>query len=194
MKLTICSDIELEGPSEEGGDGSGYVTWLDVKVTEKREEHGTARVGILHVGEVADAHGDLWPAVHATPLENIHNVYFSQGWYRDEYADGAGIDLLYISSVDIDEARRSKNLDLAVVRRLCDTFGSGCQLAVMPYRDAHEAAHWSRLGFVVSTPGRTSGLMHMKLGFRTARIVDATGAGDFEVLGSELPAPRTQAN
>ena len=63
---------------------------------------GTARVAIVHVGEIADAHGDLWPALHGTKLEPLHDAYFAQGWYKDDYADGAGIDLLYIESIEID--------------------------------------------------------------------------------------------
>ena len=52
----------------------------------------------------------------------------------------------------------------------------------MPYRDAIVASHWGQLGFALTTPGRTNGLMHMKLGYRHAKVVDATGSGDFEVL------------
>ncbi|AKU98120.1 hypothetical protein AKJ09_04784 [Labilithrix luteola] len=190
MKLTIHSDIDLDGPNA----GRGYCTWLDVRAGDDREQYASARVALLHVGEIADAHGDLWPALHRTRLEPLHDVYFSQGWYRDEYADGAGIDLLYVDSLTIADPTRRRNLDLAIVRRLCDTFGSGCQLAVMAYRDAHEAGHWSRLGFSPSTPGRMTGLMHMKLGYRHARIVDSTGTGDFEVIATDITAPRMQSN
>jgi hypothetical protein len=52
----------------------------------------------------------------------------------------------------------------------------------MPYGDAHVAGHWGRLGFALTKPGRPNGLMHMKLGYRHAQVVDATGSGDFEVL------------
>jgi hypothetical protein len=176
MKLTITSDIGLEGPEK-----SGYITWLDVRVSEGPETVAHARVALVHVGEISDAAGDVWPAVAGTPLEAVHDVYFNQGWYSEEFADGAGIDLLYVESVSVDESWRGRNLDLAIVRRLCDTLGSGCQLAVMPYRSAMTAASWSRLGFNISTPGRPSGLMHMKLGYRHARI-EATNTGDFEVL------------
>ncbi len=190
MKLSIQSEIELETPT---GD-HGYVTWLDVRAGDAHSPQGVARVALVHVGEMADALGDLWPALHRAQLEAVHDAYFSQGWYRDEYADGAGIDLLYVDHVTVDEERRSKNVDLAMIRRLSDTIGSGCQLVVMPYRDAHEAAHWARLGFVVSTAGRSSGLMHMKLGYRNARLVDATGSGDFEILSGGGPAPRSHTN
>jgi len=178
MKLSVSTDIDLEVRDQQ----SGYVTWLDVKVTQDDRSHGGARVALVHVGEIADAAGEVWPALHGTRLESLHDVYFAHGWYKDDYADGAGIDLLYIDHITIDEAHRNKNLDLALVRRLCDTLGSGCQLAVVAYHDAAAAAHWARLGFTISTPGRTTGLMHMKLGYRHAHVVDATGSGDYEVV------------
>lgn len=194
MKLSVTTDIDLEGPQK-----SGYVTWLDVRVTDSQgtRAYGTARLALVHVGEIADAAGEVWPALHGTRLEALHDVYFAQGWYKDDYADGAGIDLLFIEHITIDEEHQSKNLDLALVRRLCDTLGSGCQLAVVAYPSASSAAHWAQLGFSISTPGRTNGLMHMKLGYRHAQVVDATGSGDYEVISSTDEAaqqPRSVAN
>ncbi len=178
MKLSINTEIELD-PS---GTGS-FVTWLDVRIGDSPEQtYGTARVAIVHVGEIADVHGDLSPVLRGTRLDALCDAYFFQGWYKDDFADGAGIDLLYVESIEMDHAHALRNLDLAMVRRLCDTLGSGCQLAVMPYSTAHAAGHWGRLGFALTTPGRSTGLMHMKLGYRHAQVVDSTGSGDFEVL------------
>jgi hypothetical protein len=188
MKLSISADIPLD-PS------ASYVTWLDVRIGESQERtYGTARIAIVHVGEIADAHGDLYPALRGTKLEPLCDAYFTQGWYKDDFADGAGIDLLYIESIEMDTAHQHRNLDLAMVRRLCDTLGSGCQLAVMRYGDPLAAAHWGRLGFALTTPGRTSGLMHMKLGYRHAQVIDSTGSGDFEVLPTVVLHDRHQVS
>jgi hypothetical protein len=185
MKLTISGTIELDQPAG----SASYATWLDVLIQNDARSAlqtgttcGVARIAVVHVGEIADALGDICPALRGTRLEALADTYFEQGWYRDEFSEGAGIDLLFVESIAIDAAHQHKNLDLAAVRRLCDTLGSGCQLAVMPYGDALVASHWGRLGFALSTPGRTNGLMHMKLGYRHAKVVDATGSGDFEVL------------
>ena len=179
MKLSVTTELDLDGPHD-----SGYVTWLDVRIGDAGRTYGTARIALVHVGEIADAAGEVWPALHGTRLEPIHDVYFAQGWYKDDYADGAGIDLLYIDHITLDEGQQNKNIDLALVRRLCDTLGSGCQLAVVAYEDAERAARWARLGFAISTAGRPAGLMHMKLGYRHARVIDATGSGDYEVVAS----------
>lgn len=191
MKLSIHADLHLDQARDAK---ASYVTWLDVSVNDRDERgtitFGTARIALVHVGEIADAHGDLLPALHGTSLEPLADAYFTQGWYKDEFADGAGLDLLYVERVEMDEDLRARNVDLAMIRRLCDTLGSGCQLAVMPYTDALTAAHWSRLGFMLTTPGRGAGLMHMKLGDRNVRVVDSSGTGDFEILPTWNDAPR----
>ena len=191
MKLSISSDIDLDGKG-------GYVTWLDVRVSDGKQSFGTARIALVHVGEIADAAGEIWPALQGTKLEPLHDTYFSQGWWSDDYADGAGIDMLFIDHITIDPEHQGKNLDLALVRRLCDTLGSGCQLAVVGYSDPLKAARWGKLGFQVSTPGKSLGTMHMKLGYRHASVVDATGSGHYEVVGNgdsyAPPAATSMAN
>ena len=121
MKLSISADIELKTPGTKGG----YVTWLDVRLGDADRTYGVARVAIVHVGEIADAHGDLWPALRGTRLEALHDVYFVDGWYKDDFADGAGIDLLYVESIELDESARNKNLDIAMVNRLAQTIRDG---------------------------------------------------------------------
>lgn len=183
MKLSIRADIELATPTTK----KGYVTWLDVRLGDADRTYGMARVALVHVGEIADVHGDLWPVLRGTRLEALHDVYFEQGWYKDAFADGAGIDLLYIESIELDESARNRNLDIAMVSRLAESLGSGCQLVVMGYRAAMEAAHWAQLGFAVTTSGRGAGYMHLKLGYRHAAVIDETGTNDFGFMASDAP-------
>lgn len=205
MKLAVTTEIDLEGPPT-----TGYVTWLNVEVTgdgrsceaplpHEPSRVRRARVAIVHVGELVDAEGEVRSALRGTRIEAIYEEYFNQGWYKDEYADGAGIDLFFFDELTFDEHALQKNLDLALVRRLCDTLGSGCQLAVVPYRDAENSSRWAKLGFVVSTPGRTHGLMHLKLGQHQTRLIDTSGRGDYEVVSESLlplsrPLVRSFAN
>ncbi len=194
MKLTVRADIDLD-TTDATKAASAYVTWLDVDVADPvTNARGTARVAIVHVGEITDALGDVAPALQGTALEPIARAYFAEGWYRDEFSDGAGIDLIYVASVEMNDEALARNVDLAMIRRLCDTLGSGCQLAVMPYTSPLDAAHWGRLGFSLTTSGRANGLMHMKLGYRHARIVDSTGSGDYEVLPTVVLHERHTAN
>jgi hypothetical protein len=185
MKLSITSDLPLTPSSDDR-----FVTWLDVTARDGESTLAHARVGLVHIGEIADEHGDIWRALRAAKLEHLHDTYFEQGWYKDAFADGAGIDLLYIQDIGVDARVAGRNLELAIARRVSDTIGSGCQIVVKPYATATDAAHWSAIGFEISTPGRIRGLLHMKLGLRHARIVDTTGKGHFEVLGAGLPDVR----
>jgi hypothetical protein len=57
-----------------------------------------------------------------------------------------------------------RNIDLALLRRLRDTIGEGCELAVMPYESESDIAHWQRLGFILTTPERQVGYLHLSLG------------------------------
>lgn len=185
MKLSITADIDLAAPRP----GAGYVTWFDVRsYGVDATLLGRARAALVHVGEITDSGVDLWSVLRDAGIGELADTYFAQGWYRDEYADGAGIDLLHVQSVVVEETWRGRNLDLAIVRRLGDTLASGCQLVTMAYPDAHEAARWARLGFSPSTAGRSSGLLHLKLGYRHARVV-ATDTGEFEVLGGTEASP-----
>jgi hypothetical protein len=191
MKLSLTADI----PLETAGLGTGFITWFDVRAyAHDAAPLARARVALVHVGEIADAGVELWAALRDAGLGALHDTYFAQGWYKDEYADGAGIDLLFVQTVEAAQEWRERNLDLAIVRRLGDTLASGCQLVSMPYHDPHEATRWARLGFSTSTAGRASGLLHMKLGRQNARVV-ATGGGAFEVLSTEPePGLRRVAN
>ncbi len=185
MKLSITSDLPLAPSADDR-----FVTWLDVTAKDGDSTLAHARVALVHVGEVADEHGDVWRALRSAKLEHLHDTYFEQGWYKEAFADGAGIDLLYIQDIGVDARVAGRNLELAIARRVSDTIGSGCQIVVKPYATASDAAHWAAIGFEISTPGRVRGLLHMKLGLRHARIVDTTGKGHFEVLGAGLPDVR----
>lgn len=188
MKLTVTTDIAL-GVT----DDRRFVTWSDVTLLDGAVRAGHARVALLHVGEVADDHGDVWRALRAADLEHLHDPFFDQGWYKDDFADGSGIDLLFVDQLVLDAHRRGRNLDLALVRRLTETLASGCQLVVMRYATALEAAHWAQLGFEISTPGRARGLVHLKLGHHHPAVVDVTGEGSFEVVGACTTGPLGRA-
>lgn len=185
MKLTLTSDIELDSSAE-----GRFVTWFDVTAREGDAVLAHARIALVHVGEIADDHGDVWRALRAAGIEYLHDTYFDQGWFKDEFADGAGLDLLYVAELDVDARFAGRNLDLALLRRVSQTLGSGCQLVVMPYKSALEAAHWSPVGFEISTPGRSRGLLHLKLGLQHAPVVDTSGDGSYEVLGASFTESR----
>jgi hypothetical protein len=47
-----------------------------------------------------------------------------------------------MSHIDPKPGWEGRNIELALVRRLCDTIGEGCELAVMPYESESEIERW----------------------------------------------------
>jgi hypothetical protein len=94
---------------------------------------------------------------------------------------------MYLDEIMIDPAWTGANVELAVVRRLADTLGAGCELAVMSYQRPEEALHWGRMGFTVTRPPPEGGwgYMHLALAFRHPRIADP----DYEERFRVIPNP-----
>ncbi|MDC0743138.1 hypothetical protein [Polyangium mundeleinium] len=195
--IRILGNLAVGEPNED----RGLITWLHCIVYESTGDDddecedddetdiGNALVAIVHVGEAAHCNVSLLDALDAegAEFEALYPVYFDEDWFKDEYAQGHGTDLFYIAELSIDDAHRKRNVDLAVVRRLCASFAAGCELVVMPYASEDEAKHWSMLGFVVSTEGQASGLMHLQQALRGPRVVDFAGNGRFRVLPNVEP-------
>ena len=198
VKVIVTTELELDEPTVD----AGFITWMDIEIradeyeNEEGEEPkpvdayiGRGSVALIHVGGAGE---DLWDALDADSgeMEALHNVYFEDGWFKDEYAEGAGSGLLYVSEISIEPAWQGRNIELAVVRRLCETVGQGCELAVIPYESAKEIEHWGQMGFEVSTPKKSTGYMHMKLAYRLPRIVRSDDQDRYNVVPDLSPDQR----
>ncbi|MDC3956065.1 hypothetical protein [Polyangium jinanense] len=195
--LRLVGNLPVAEPNED----RGLITWLHCVVYESsghnkdecedddEEDIGSVLIALIHVEEASRLNVSLLDALDAedAEFETIYSVYFDDDWFKDEYAQGRGSDLLYIAEMSIDDAYRKRNVDLAVIRRLCTTFAAGCELVVMPYTSEDETKRWSTLGFVVSTEGQPSGLMHLQQASGGPRVVDFAGNGRFRVLPNVEP-------
>ena len=139
---------------------------------------GRARAAIIHA---SIAGGGLYDAMDADSgeLEALYSVYFDGNYFKEQFSEGVGSDLLYVSDVELIPGVRGRNIELAVVRRLCDTLGTGSELVVVPYGDEREAASWGSMGFT-KTEG-ASGLMHLSQAFVPPRIARRDGEDRFRV-------------
>jgi hypothetical protein len=159
LTLELQTTILLDDPSSD----DGFVTWLEADVIDDHPhaEHATkvghAQVAVVHVGMIVDAGRSVHDVLDADSgeLAVLYETYFEDGWLRgDLTAGGRGSDLLYVSELDVETSYVGRNVDVAVVRRLCDTLGAGCGLAVMP-RVAHDdVERWLAAGFKVTRPVR----------------------------------------
>jgi hypothetical protein len=190
VKLIVRTEIELDEPTVD----SGFITWFTFQIYQDADpEHetlpepafvGQGQIAIVHLANIADAQDDVCAVLDADSAEMaaLYSVYFKEGCIKEQFTGGFGHDLLYVRELVIEPAWKDRNIELAVVRRLCDALGQGCELAVIPYRSMQEARFWERMGFEVTPPGDRSGLMYMNLGFLYPRIVDPDGSGRFKVM------------
>jgi predicted N-acetyltransferase YhbS len=222
MRLRVVTDIALDEPSvdhgfvtwldvelladdpEERVDGNDPDAEAAVssdaassaELFDPDEPIGRARVAIILANEVVDQGEDLVEVLDAdsSELEALSGVFFEGGELQDRFSDTAvGQNLLFIADVAVDDDWAGRNLDLALVRRLCDTLGSGCALAVMEYETDAEREHWGRMGFQVTEPPsnrRAFGYLHLPLGMRNPRVVDPENDGRFRVVSNPSPAGR----
>jgi hypothetical protein len=163
MRAITTTSISLDEPDVDGG----LVTWLEVRIEAENAEDApvivgrarAARVHVVHALEVGECLADVLDADSAE-LEALYGVYFDGDHLRDEYTEGVGSDLLYMAEAILEPGWEDRGIELAVVRRLCDTLGEGCELAIVPDENDGEAKLWEKMGFAISTPGEREGLMH----------------------------------
>ncbi len=191
MRLKVSAETTLGEPDVD----CGFVTWFEVSVIDGYEGDeriiGTARAALIHV-ELAE--GQVLDALDAdsSELEALYDVYFEDGSVREEFFEGLGTDLLYVTDIDTEDGYRERNVDFALVKRLTDSIGQGSILVVIPYQSFAEAERWAVLGFENSTPTRSEGFMALNRAFVQPNVVETQVDGVFEVVG-ELSGKRKKS-
>jgi hypothetical protein len=183
--------IQIEMPLGEPTVDFGFVTWFDILLLDdisddglESAELGKARAARVHVGQILNANESLYDVldVDSGDLEALHSVFFGEDGVRDPFRQGGGTDLLYIDHVSLEPGRDDWNLDLAVVRRLCDTLGEGCEIAVIQVASDTKAAHWERMGFQRADATKGRRFLYLPLAFQQARVVAAPDRAGFKVV------------
>jgi len=168
FRLDLRVTLPIDAPEE----NSGFVTWYEGKIlaedddTGESTELGGVVMALIHVAEIRRRRASLLDALAAdsSELEALHGVYFDEDAYAEAHGGGYGQDLLYLADVPISELYDGMDVDLAVVRRICASLGSGCRRVVLPYSSLAERQHFAQIGFVPSTPAAREGLMHWPAG------------------------------
>ena len=180
--------IETELPLHEPDVDWGLVTWLRIRLLQggpddSEQPIGAAQAARIHIAAALNAGESLYDVLDAdsADLEALHSVFFNDGELREEYCQGAGSDLLYIRHIELEPDWEGRNVDLALVRRLCDTLGEGCELAVMEVDSDAEAAHWQRMGFQRAASDRGQ-FLYLPLALHQARVVEAGDGASFKVV------------
>jgi hypothetical protein len=114
----------------------------------------------------------------------LHHALFKDGWLRDDFDGASGTALLFIEAIDLGDEWRERLVDLAVVRRLVETLGTGCSLAVLNGNEAGRCQTWERLGFsLLREPGEL--YLVLNLNERTPHL--RAGFDRYEVVPSPVP-------
>lgn len=179
LRMQLRTDIPLAEPDVD----VGLVTWVDADVVDETETDLVAvarvRAAVIHVGEAVNVGVPIHEVLDAdsAELEALHEVYFADDWLRDDYTAGAGNDLLFIESLDLQPRWRGRGIELAVVRRLSDAIGGGCAITVLRVDDDLTAHTWKRMGFEVTRAptGAGGGYLHLRLSLRAPRVVEQAG-------------------
>ena len=185
VRVIVETDFLLDEPTVD----FGFVSWFEIRLVkhvaadDSELRTGTARAARIHVGEVINAGETLYDVLDADSgeLERLHAVFLDEGGFRDEFRQGAGNDLLYLSHVTLEPRWQDRNVELAFMRRLCDTLGQGCEIAVVPSESDAEAARWERMGFQRLASDPACGLLYLPLAMQQARVV-ATAESTFKVV------------
>jgi hypothetical protein len=120
-------------------------------------------------------------------LEALYAAFFDEDWFREQFTEGGGSDLLYVSDVTVEPGWEGRNVEVALVRRLCDTLGQGCELAVIPHVCEAESDRWQRLGFTIAESEGEGGHLYLPLGHRQARVVRCEDERSFRVVANPPP-------
>ncbi len=189
MRLHVSTDIPLSEPNVD----FGYVTWFSVDVYDddgpEPKRIGHARIARLHAENAYDHHDPLVQALAgaSAELRALYDVFYEDAWLKEWVTDGVDHDLVYVQKIEMDAEYSARNVDLALVRRLCDVVMHGAGLVVIPYSSPEKFAHWMQLGFVMSTPDVNQGYLHLDLDVRRPRVDDPDKPGYFRFLPNPLP-------
>lgn len=189
--------IETELPLREPDVDWGLVTWLRIRLIQDGPDDseraiGTAEAARIHIAAALNAGESVYDMLDADSgdLEALHTVFFDDAELREEYCQGAGSDLLYIRQIELEPDWEGRNVDLALVRRLCDTLGEGCELAVMEADTDAEVEHWQRMGFQRAASGHGR-FLYLPLALHQARVVEAGDGASFKVVPNPASGSKT---
>ena len=195
MRMWLETEIDLDEPTAD----AGFVTWFQVKLGTKDEDGalaediGWARVAVIHVGV---AGGELCEALDAdsSNLETLYGLYFNDDWLKEEYAQGVGSEVIYFDDIHLEPSWQNRGIELAVVRRLCDTLGQGSDLAVVCFQKPEEAESWARMGFELTCQPESGGwgYMHLRMSLRHPLVRRTDDEHGFRVVPNPNPDERAR--
>lgn len=143
LQLHVQTTLPLARPLAD----PGFVTWLDIHVIDRSAATGEltkiarARAAIVRVAAMFSAGCNVEETLKAEGLDALTTCIEAH-----DYMFGLDLnDLLYLSQLRLEGARRLQNLDVALVQTIYETLAHASALVVVPHVDDPE--RWARAGF-----------------------------------------------
>jgi hypothetical protein len=143
LQLHVQTTLPLARPLAD----PGFVTWLDIHVIDRSPTTGEltriarARAALIRVAAMFSAGCNVEETLKAEGLDALTTCIEAH-----DYMFGLDLnDLLYLSQLRLEGARRPQNLDVALVQTIYETLAHASALVVVPYVDDPE--RWARAGF-----------------------------------------------
>jgi len=102
---------------------------------------GTANAQRLHIQlvdqstcnlfDICDADSQIWCDLFGAFLTNGDGG--EPGFYKEDFAECCTGDVLLIEDIDVDVPYKDRGVEMAIARRIIETFGAGCDLVVYWY-------------------------------------------------------------
>jgi len=153
LTLTVRAETPLAEPDED----RGFVTWLDVNIErtdgESREVVGTRSRGVAPCRERCESRRCCPEILDADSedLNALRDLFFGpDGDLDEQFVNGTGFDVLYFSTIELLLPWQRRTIEQALIRRLCDTFGESCAIAVLPIVESEDQSRWLPMGFQVA--------------------------------------------
>jgi hypothetical protein len=188
----LVLDLKTAIPLAEPCADLGLVTWFDIAVRradlDAQDLVGSARIAMIHVAESLDRGVPIIDALDADSEEllSLHDVFFDSGGLKDSFIEATGSNVLYVSSIELLLPWRGRRIEEALVRRIADTLGQGCAIAIVPVADASEASRWREIGFAIARAPADGlhGYAYLDLALAHPELMAADDDGHrFEVVG-----------
>lgn len=192
LVLSLKTEMPLSEPSVD----YGFLTTLDVSVRQfdsaSPDPIGQATVTVIHTADAMNRAVRMEDVLDADSEEmaQLFEVFFDDDEYlQPEFQNGAGFNVLYFGEIELVPTWRARHIEEAIVRRVVDTWGEGCAIAVIPVEGAGDVERWAALGFVVPGGHGAPAFVYLDLSLKQPDVLPVDGDGHrFEVRPVPQPA------
>jgi hypothetical protein len=176
--------VETEFPLAEPNEDFGFITRLAVTIREfdapTSAPIGTAEATLIRCSEALNRGVPIFEVLDADSqdLADLYPVFFEDGSLKDAYANGVGMDVIYVAVPTIHPDWHGRKIEEAIVHRVLQVWGAGCAIGILDATSPDDVKRWETLGFQLvedqgGAEGTTEPLLFIDLSLRQPTVVEA---------------------